>query len=122
MNVIGPDGEAAELPEGLDEVLIGFDPVIGVPEQSATELALLVSERACASGREMGDRLLGPEVVETADEVFVAFAVTIQLTVQDCPGNPATSVVVELDSPVGDRTVINALTGEELEVLTDDDL
>ena len=122
LNVIAPNGGASELPEGVEEVQVGFDPAIGVPEPTDTEIQLWVSERARASGREMGERLLGPEVVETENEVFLAFGVIIQLTDQGCPGNPATSLAVELDAPLGERAVINALTGDELEVLTDDDL
>ena len=66
---------------------------------------LLATERECASGEPMGDRLRGPQVVETEDAVLIAFAATLQDGDEECPGNPAAAVTVELPAPLGERTL-----------------
>ncbi len=97
------------IPDGLGRVEITFDPQFGPPEADDTTIALLVTERDCASGQEMGDRLLGPQVIETDTEVIVAFAATPVVGGATCQGNPATPVTVELDRPLGDRIVIDGM-------------
>ncbi|MDQ3352632.1 MAG: hypothetical protein M3501_11805, partial [Actinomycetota bacterium] len=73
---------AAKLPDRrfgvllrLDELTIPrFDRKFGRPKLGDTELHVLVTERDCVGRGEMGDRLLGPEVVVTDSEVLIAFA------------------------------------------------
>ena len=93
------------LPDGLNRVEVRLDPD-SLPGLDSTTLNLLVTEAACASGREMGDALLGPQVVETDAAVIVAFA-AIRPNEQGftCQGNPSTPVTVELSQPLGSRTV-----------------
>lgn len=93
------------LPAGVGEVEWTLDPGAPTPVPSSTEIQVLVTERGCASGQEMGERLLGPQVVETDDVVRIAFGVIPQPGSQDCPDNPSTPVVVELDAPLGDREI-----------------
>jgi hypothetical protein len=66
----------------------------------------------------MGDRLLGPQIVETDEAVLIAFAaITIGA---DCPSNPATPVTVELPSPVGGRKLRDGISvGVDLTQLID---
>lgn len=92
-------------PAGVGEVEWELDPSAPAPASTATQLRLVATERACASGQEMGDRLLGPQVVETPDAVLIAFGVIAQPGGQDCQSNPATPVVVDLESPLGDREI-----------------
>lgn len=71
---------------------------------------MLVTELGCAGGREMGDQLLGPQVVETDDAVRVAFAVIPpEGSMQTCPGNPPAALTVDLSSPLRDREVRDGL-------------
>lgn len=90
-------------PERLNRVNWRLDPQFEV-DGSFIELPLLVTELECASGQPMGDRLLPPEVVETADAVYIAFAaVPDEADAHTCQGNPETAVVVPLEMPLGDR-------------------
>ena len=98
------------LPSGMGEVEWELDPDAPALDDSATQIRVLANERACASGQAMGDRLLGPQVVETDAEVLLAFAAITQAGEQDCQSNPSTAVTVELDAPLGDRTLRDGLT------------
>lgn len=84
---------------------VQIDPAFARPDVNTTVLHLLVTERACASGRPMGDRLLGPQIVEIVDAVLIAFAAIPQGGGQDCQENPEAPVTVELASPLGERTL-----------------
>lgn len=105
----GPRCEpAVVLPEGLGRVEVHLDPD-NLPRPDHTEITLLVTEQGCASGREMGDALRGPQVVETDDAVAVAFAVVPVAGGANCPGNPPTSVTITLSEPLGDRAIQDGL-------------
>ncbi len=114
LDVINEVGEVSPLPETVDEVRVYFSPEAGLPAAGATEITVLLQEQGCASGREMGDRLLGPEVYESDDEVLVAAGVVIQLIGGECPSNPFTEVTITLESRVGDREIKDALTGRPI--------
>jgi hypothetical protein len=74
-----------------------------VPGPTTQIFDALVTERACASGRNLTGRLVGPIVVPTADMVLVFFGVHPLPANQDCPGNPPTRVPVDLGQPLGSR-------------------
>ena len=57
----------------------------------------------------MGDALKGPQVIETDVAVLVAFAVIPVAGDRTCPGNPSTSVTIELSDPLGQRGVYDGL-------------
>lgn len=95
------------LPHGLGDVKVSLDPD-APPDPASTSVGLLVREADCASGREMGDALLAPQVVETPDAVLVAFAV-VRSVHDDCEGNPTSRVTIELDAPLGDRVLLDGL-------------
>lgn len=97
------------LPDGLGLVEWVLDPADPAPDATSTDLHVLVTERGCAGGQEMGERLLGPQVVVTDVAVRIAFAAISQSGAQTCPGNPATPVTVTLDAPLGDREVRDGL-------------
>ncbi|WP_420436639.1 hypothetical protein [Candidatus Poriferisodalis sp.] len=105
----GPRCEpAVVLPEGLGRVEVQLDPD-NLPGPDGTEIMLLVTEQGCANGREMGEALRGPEVVETDDAVVVSFAVVPVAGGANCPGNPPTSVTITLSEPLGDRAIQDGL-------------
>ena len=103
-----PCEPAVPLPEGLARVEVRLD-LDSRPGAADTTIDLLVTEQGCASGREMGDALRGPQVVETDDAVLVAFAVVPVAGMANCPDNPATSVTIELSDPLGQRWVYDGL-------------
>ena len=94
-------------PDGLGRVVVGLDPDIGPPGPDATVLDLAVNERDCASGQAMGDRLVGPQVVETEESVTIVFAATPVPGSADCPGNPWTRATVNLSAPLGQRVLLD---------------
>lgn len=98
-----------ELPAGLGPVRVTFDPNHPRPQPEDTVVHLLVTEQACASGQPMGDRLRGPQVVESDDRILIALAVEVQMVPTACPANPSQPVTVELSQPVGDRPITNGL-------------
>ena len=94
------------LPSGLAHVEVHLDPDT-LPQPSDTSIDLLATEIDCANGRQMGDALQGPQIVETDDEVLVALAVIPIAGGATCPGNPSAAVTVELLRPLGDRVLLN---------------
>ena len=78
------------------------------PDPTSSTLEVQVSESACASGTTPGDRLLGPILEETADEVRLAFFTVPPPSPSTCPSNPTTTVTIELDEPLGAREIIDA--------------
>ena len=61
---------------------------IPMPGAADTTIDLLVTEQGCADGREMGDALKGPQVIETDVAVLVAFAVIPVAGRSHLPGQP----------------------------------
>ena len=96
------------LPPGLAHVDVLLD-IDSMPDPADTSVDLLVSEQGCSSGRDMGDALRGPQVVETDDAVVVAFAVVPIAGMATCPGNPWTAVTIDLSEPLGGRWIFNGL-------------
>jgi hypothetical protein len=95
-------------PDGLNTVEWRLDPG-SLPDAGDTTLAVLVTERECVSGQELGNRLRGPQVVVTGDTVRIAFAAEPPSGDQSCPGNPEASTTVELPMPLGDREIVEGL-------------
>ena len=96
-----------ELPPGLAHVRVHLDPDV-VPRPASTSIFLLVDEIGCSGGRDMGDALQGPQLIETDNEVLVAFAVIPVSGGATCPGNPSTPVTVKLSQPLGERALLDA--------------
>ena len=97
----------ARLPGGLNRVNWRVDPEFGL-DPADTTIHLLATERECASGQAMGDRLRPPHVVITNGEVRITLAA--DPLPGDCPSNPEQPVVIELGTPLGDRAVVDGLT------------
>ncbi len=97
----------ARLPGGLNRVNWRVDPEFGL-DSAGTTIHLLATERECASGQAMGDRLRPPHVVIPNGEVRITLAA--DPLPGDCPSNPEQPVVIELGTPLGDRPVVDGLT------------
>jgi len=78
------------------------------PSADATELDVLVMERACASGRPADGRMSLDDVEVTPSEVRLQVSVRGLDGDQDCQGNPWTPLTVQLDTEVGDRVIVDA--------------
>ena len=99
----------ARLPDGLNRVNWRIDPEFGL-DPASTTIHLLATERECASGQPMGDRLRSPHIMITNGEVRITLAADPPPSdYQDCPSNPEQSVTVELGMPLGDRGVVDGL-------------
>jgi hypothetical protein len=102
----GPCQPGVVLPPGLGEASWELDPAFDPPGPDTTEVHVLVTELDCTSGSEIGDRLVGPEVRESDDQVVIAFAVIPpEGSAFDCQDNPPHAVTVELSAPLGNRVL-----------------
>ena len=72
-----------------------------------TEFLALVTEQACASGQSSEGRIVEQQIDYAADSVVVTFRVRPLPGDQECPGTPATMVEVQLDEPLGHRTLLD---------------
>lgn len=94
-------------PDSVNAVTWALDPSGPPLTNESTEIAVILNERSCVDGREIGDRLLHPEIVMTETRVFMAFAAVMPTgNLFTCPGNPDTHYVVELPTPIGDRVLM----------------
>ena len=96
------------LPDGLNRVTIRLDPD-AIPNPEDRTIHVLATETECASGRDMGDALLGPQIIQTDEAVLLAFAAVSPVGPAECPGNPSTSVVFQLSRPLGDRVLYDGI-------------
>ena len=103
----GPCELTTTHPPGLNAVEWRIDPAFEVGPNSA-DIPLLATEVECVSGQPMGDRLLTPQVLETAEAVYITLAaVPPEGDVQNCQGNPERSLVVSLAEPLGDKELMD---------------
>lgn len=102
--------------DGLDYAQVMIDPEAGLDPESS-EIHLLVLERECNGGRDATGRVVLRAVEETETEVRLSIGIRPG-NGGDCPSNPATAFVVELDSPLGDRIVTDGVRypAREMEV------
>ena len=95
------------LPAGLNNAswVLAPDQEIGA---ETTSVLALVTETECASGKSSEGRVVGPEIVELPDRVLVTFAVrALGGDVHTCPGNPETTVQIQLPAPLGPRQLLD---------------
>ena len=99
------------IPAGLNSVEWRLDPAAPEPAPEDTDMQVLLQEVECVSGQEIGDRLLGPQVVLTDTEVRIAFAAEPPPgDAFTCPGNPETPHTVELPEPLGHRQIVESMS------------
>ncbi|HKX76622.1 MAG TPA: hypothetical protein VJR05_14670, partial [Acidimicrobiia bacterium] len=80
------------------------------PDPASPELAVLIMERACASGQPPVGREIRPVVTEDELQVTVVVLVEPVQGGADCPGNPWHPVTIELEEALGDRMVYDGST------------
>ncbi len=106
----GPCPLRIATPERLNTVDWRLDPAAPPVDGESTEISVLLTERECVSGQEIGDRLVGPEIVLTEEAVLIAFAaIPPEGDAFTCQGNPETLHLVELPEPLGEREVRSGL-------------
>ena len=84
--------------------------VDGPVAPGATEVPLLVTEQACASGQSAEGRITRPDVDVSEDAVTVTIRVRQRSDSEDCPSNPETPYLLRLDEPLGGRTLLDGGT------------
>ncbi|MEX0864326.1 MAG: hypothetical protein WD269_05555 [Acidimicrobiia bacterium] len=95
---------------GMNAVDWRLDPSSPAPTAESTEIAVLITERECVGGQEIGDRLVGPQIIMTESVVRLAFAAQPpDGTAFDCQGNPETPLSVVLPEPIGDRELVEGM-------------
>lgn len=105
------------VPEELNRVDWRLDPEASELTAGATSIEVVLNERECTGGQEIGDRLVGPQIVMTDTQVFIAFAAERpEGDAFTCQSNPDMQYVVELPEALGDRELVEGLqTGLTLE-------
>lgn len=94
------------VPDELNTVEWRLDPTADIDEESR-QIGVLLSEMECASGQEIGNRLIGPQIVMTDTKVFIAFAAEPPPgDAHTCQGIPEQPYVVELPEPIGTREIV----------------
>ena len=108
MQVIDPDRQTVgELGDDINIVELRLD---GDPNPNSNTIELLLKERNCVGGEPIGDRLIGPEILETPTAVYVAFGAFSWTERSSCPGNPSMPFAVELETPLAGRVIIDGRT------------
>ena len=109
---------SAAVPADASPAVWHLDPDAPPLGPEATSFVAMVTERGCASGRDISGLVL-PPVIEYANE-----AVTVSLYVeplpagaQDCQGNLPTRVTIELSEPLGDRQLVDGIGSAEDEAV-----
>jgi hypothetical protein len=88
------------------------------PTSSSTSLALLVTERACASGELPIGRGVAPIVFESDTSVEILVLIEEpRRGGENCPGNPSFPVSVDLETPLGDRVIRNIAFEPSVELI-----
>lgn len=87
------------------------------PVPDARELHLLVTEMACNNGEDAEGRVRLSALAVRDDAVAVTVGVEPRTGDANCPSNPPTPFVVELDEPLGDRVVLDASVHPAREVV-----
>lgn len=81
------------------------------PDPDSTTLHLLVSQNGCAGGWSGAERMLKPEVIESATEIRLAMGV---IPSDDggttCPSNAVDPITIELAAPIGQRKIVDGLS------------
>lgn len=92
-----------------------LDPAVRPDPQSPT-VSVLATEVACAGGQAPQGRQVRAVVLDETDEVVsIVILVEPPRGYQTCPGNPSFEFQVDLGSPLGDRTILDASVYPPLE-------
>ena len=107
-------------PEGVTLAHWWLDPAAPRPTAESTEIAILVREQACASGKPPIGRVLPPTIILNDDTILVAIGVALTPGNADCPNNPSFGMVLALPEPLGARALFDAGVFPPRPVTTED--
>lgn len=100
----------------LGDAIVALDPD-NPPDPDSSQVHLLVTEIDCASGKPADGRVTLERLVEHEDRVELVVGVEAPTgDAQTCQFNPPTPFVVELDEPLGTRTLVDAAVYPEREL------
>ncbi len=103
--------EIERTPTDDDAEVAPWEPAPGADLSPATtRIEVLVNERACSGGTSAEGRIAPPTIEYEAETVTITLAVIPVTGPAPCPGNPDTPYTVELDEPLGDRTILDGGT------------
>jgi hypothetical protein len=101
---------------GLDTVGVWLDPA-HPPEATDRTLQLLVVESGCHDAEAVADAIEVVGVAEDASTIAVALGVRVFSGPQPaCSDGPVVPITVELDAPVGDRTIVDGARASAPEI------
>jgi len=98
---------AIAAPSGVSFARWWLDPDGPPPTIRTTQLAILVREQDCASGKPPEGRVLPPTIVLGADAILVAIGIREQANA-DCPMNPPYPMELLLPEPIDSRGLFDA--------------
>ena len=103
-------GACTPRPEVADDVSVAqwwVDPGAEPIGPESERILAQVHELACASGESADGRILAPTIAYGTDDVTVTVIVESVEGFAECPGNPLTPYLIELDEPLGDRVLLD---------------
>jgi hypothetical protein len=92
--------------EGWGNASFVIDPTVS-PDPGTEEIAVLATERGCASGEAPIGRDVRAVIVGE-DEQSVSIVILVEPRGGECPANPAFPFQLDLGSPLGDREILDA--------------
>jgi hypothetical protein len=94
--------------DGWGNARFRLDPAVR-PDPHSRSVSVLATEMACAGGQAPQGREVRAVVLDETDEV-VSIVILVEAPTggQTCPGNPSFEFQVDLGSPLGDRTILDA--------------
>ena len=92
--------------DGWGNARFTLDPAVP-PDPRSSTLSVLATEMACASGQAPHDREVRALVLDETNEA-VSIVILVEPRGGDCPSNPSFDFQVDLGSPLGDRTILDA--------------
>ena len=103
---------SSETPEASSGEPVGpaawwLDPDAPAPGPDATVIPALIREQACASGATPEGRVLPPEIYYATGAILVIVKVRHRPGGQDCQGNPAFPIEIQLAEPLGERKLLD---------------
>jgi hypothetical protein len=102
-----PAAIAGPVPQGFGTASWALDPAFPKPGPAATELHILVWERACSSGSPTTGRMSAPAVSIAETTMTISIGVRSLTGIQACPGPPGTPATMTLPEPLGARTLVD---------------
>lgn len=111
---------AIAAPAGVSFGRWWLDPKGPALSPDTTEVSILVRERVCASGESPEGRVLPTTIVMREDAIEVAVGIRERTGGQDCPGNPAYRMRLELPEPLDSRVLFDASQYPPRPVTTED--